>query len=123
MSNYLLHSGKGHDDNPPGRGSGRYPYGSGKRPYQNDDVTRIRYSPSEKTKKVIKIAGISYGTAWVASVAAMITHAIKTADKVRTFTGFNTASNIATAAKFVNNSKISSMKVPVSLLKDMGLLF
>lgn len=32
--NDLLHVGKGHDDNPPGRGSGRYPYGSGKRPYQ-----------------------------------------------------------------------------------------
>lgn len=31
---YLAHSGKGHDDNPPGRGSGRYPYGSGKRPFQ-----------------------------------------------------------------------------------------
>lgn len=26
----LLHYGKGHDDNPPGRGSGRYPWGSGK---------------------------------------------------------------------------------------------
>lgn len=28
--NVLLHYGKGHDDNPPGRGSGRYPFGSGK---------------------------------------------------------------------------------------------
>lgn len=27
---YLEHYGKGHDDNPPGRGSGRYPFGSGK---------------------------------------------------------------------------------------------
>ena len=26
---FIIHSGKGHDDNPPGRGSGRYPYGSG----------------------------------------------------------------------------------------------
>lgn len=25
---YIAHYGKGHDDNPPGRGSGRYPYGS-----------------------------------------------------------------------------------------------
>lgn len=30
-STTLAHSGKGHDDNPPGRGSGRYPYGSGKK--------------------------------------------------------------------------------------------
>jgi hypothetical protein len=28
-SNDLLHFGKGHDDNPPGRGSGRYAWGSG----------------------------------------------------------------------------------------------
>ena len=27
-SNYLAHYGKGHDDNPPGRGSGRWAYGS-----------------------------------------------------------------------------------------------
>lgn len=30
VDNVLLHYGKGHDDNPPGRGSGRYPFGSGK---------------------------------------------------------------------------------------------
>lgn len=35
-SDYLAHYGKGHDDNPPGRGSGRYPYGSGKRPHQHE---------------------------------------------------------------------------------------
>lgn len=39
--NDLLHVGKGHDDNPPGRGSGRYPYGSGSRPYQRE---KTRYS-------------------------------------------------------------------------------
>ena len=33
-SNVLMHIGKGHDDNPPGRGSGRYPFGSGDRPFQ-----------------------------------------------------------------------------------------
>ena len=36
-SNYLAHYGKGHDDNPPGRGSGRYPYGSGKNPKQHEE--------------------------------------------------------------------------------------
>lgn len=30
MSDWIFHVGKGHDDNPPGRGSGRYPWGSGK---------------------------------------------------------------------------------------------
>lgn len=31
----IVHFGKGHDDNPPGRGSGRFPFGSGKRPKQH----------------------------------------------------------------------------------------
>ena len=33
---YLEHDGVAHDENPPGRGSGRYPYGSGKNPYQHE---------------------------------------------------------------------------------------
>lgn len=37
---YLEHYGKGHDDNPPGRGSGRYPFGSGERPFQRDPARR-----------------------------------------------------------------------------------
>ena len=43
MSNYvceqldaILHSGVGHDDNPPGRGSGRYEWGTGQRLHQHD---------------------------------------------------------------------------------------
>lgn len=36
-SDELEHFGIGPDDNPPGRGSGRYPKGSGKHPYQHDD--------------------------------------------------------------------------------------
>lgn len=34
-SNYLKHYGIGPDDNPPGRGSGRYPKGYGERPFQH----------------------------------------------------------------------------------------
>lgn len=43
MENYLMHSGKGHDENPPGRGSGRYPWGSGERQHQHswDTLSRI----------------------------------------------------------------------------------
>ena len=35
MSNELLHYGVGWDDNPPGRGSGRYEHGSGENPDQH----------------------------------------------------------------------------------------
>lgn len=33
---YLMHVGIGHDENPPGRGSGRYAFGSGDNPFQRD---------------------------------------------------------------------------------------
>ena len=33
-SDVVIHEGRGHDDNPPGRGSGLYPWGSGKNPFQ-----------------------------------------------------------------------------------------
>ena len=38
LDSYLEHIGVGADDNPPGRGSGRYPKGSGKNPYQHQTV-------------------------------------------------------------------------------------
>lgn len=46
MSN-LIHTGVAHDDNPPGRGSGRFPYGSGENPGQHEftflsEVDRLR---------------------------------------------------------------------------------
>ena len=37
LDDYLMHYGVGPDDNPPGRGSGRYAKGSGERPYQHDE--------------------------------------------------------------------------------------
>lgn len=39
---YLAHSGKAHDEDPPGRGSGRYPYGSGNRKHQHDWDVKAR---------------------------------------------------------------------------------
>lgn len=44
MNEALMHEGVAHDENPPGRGSGRFAYGSGKNPYQHADdfVTRVR---------------------------------------------------------------------------------
>lgn len=35
----LGHSGVAHDENPPGRGSGRHPFGSGERPYQHEPAS------------------------------------------------------------------------------------
>ena len=33
----LMHVGVGHDDDPPGRGSGRYGYGTGANPLQHEE--------------------------------------------------------------------------------------
>ena len=43
MEEYLMHEGVAHDENPPGRGSGRYPFGSGNRPHQNAWDLKSRY--------------------------------------------------------------------------------
>lgn len=43
MNDYLMHVGVAHDEAPPGRGSGRYPFGSGARPHQHDWDLKARY--------------------------------------------------------------------------------
>ena len=59
---FIAHYGKAHDENPPGRGSGRYPYGSGKkgnhkpRPNNQNNANSTRLSKSEVTKLTTKIS-------------------------------------------------------------------
>lgn len=53
----IVHSGKGHDDNPPGRGSGRYAWGSGKKGQRRKDkliIGKTKYAPykTENGKKI-----------------------------------------------------------------------
>lgn len=45
----LEHYGKAHDDNPPGRGSGRYGWGSGERIFQRDYDIYARYQKLRKS--------------------------------------------------------------------------
>ena len=54
-SSFLAHYGVGIDDNPPGRGSGRYPKGSGENPYQRsknfiDDVRELKRKGLSETQ-------------------------------------------------------------------------
>lgn len=56
-----MHSGKAHDENPPGRGSGRYPYGSGNRIHQHSwdvysRIEKLRASGMEP-KEIAKAMG------------------------------------------------------------------
>lgn len=43
MDDFLMHVGVAHDENPPTRGSGRYPWGSGNRPHQHSWDLLSRY--------------------------------------------------------------------------------
>ncbi len=70
MSFELVHSGVAHDENPPGRGSGRYPYGSGENPGQHQDsflsqVSRLKkrgYTQSEIAKELLGQKGVNKNT-------------------------------------------------------------
>lgn len=48
----LMHSGVAHNANPPGRGSGRYPFGSGKRPFQGLPRSLAKRLKNNKRKSV-----------------------------------------------------------------------
>lgn len=52
--NYLSHEGRGHDENPPGRGSGRYPWGSGKNPRQGTAADMRRAKRTKRQADRIK---------------------------------------------------------------------
>lgn len=76
----LIHYGKAHDDSPPGRGSGRYAFGSGNRPHQHDwDIyARIRkYEAQGMTDKEIANAMGYSSTTQLKAVKQMASNAIK----------------------------------------------
>lgn len=65
-----MHEGVAHDENPPGRGSGRYPYGAGERPHQHAWDLKARYEKlchmidpetgaPYKPKKIAEIMGFT----------------------------------------------------------------
>lgn len=59
---YLFRSGVAHDENPPGRGSGRYPYGSGATPHQHElDFLNSVRSMRKKGQKDSEIAAALLG--------------------------------------------------------------
>lgn len=76
----LVHYGVGPDDNPPGRGSGRYPAGSGERPHQHDwDIyNRIRKLEAQglTAKQIAEEMGYS-STTQLKAVKAMSVAGVK----------------------------------------------
>lgn len=67
---YIAHVGVSKEDGAPGRGSGRYPLGSGDRPYQNHE--EMKAAKREKRKEVIKKIGYgAYKAAWTGLSVAL----------------------------------------------------
>lgn len=67
---YIIHYGVSAEDGPPGRGSGRYPLGSGDRPYQNKEELRaIRREKFKATAK--KVAAGAGKAAWTGVTVAL----------------------------------------------------
>ena len=60
---YLAHYGVGPDDNPPGRGSGRYPKGFGENPYQHDES--LSKTVSDLKKQGLSMSDIARGLGYV----------------------------------------------------------
>jgi hypothetical protein len=72
-SNDLLHFGKGHDDNPPGRGSGRYAWGSGdaKKRAKNLAIGTERLTNRiERANNLADVDRLSAKTGWKYTQAA-----------------------------------------------------
>lgn len=57
MYDELYHSGVAHDEDPPGRGSGRYGYGTGKNPYQHAGVGDFTKFADELRRRLLNDQG------------------------------------------------------------------
>lgn len=69
----LMHVGVGHDDDPPGRGSGRYGYGSGENPYQHgvtfyDKYNRYKHQGLSEVEIAEKMNARNMATGQVSTV-------------------------------------------------------
>ena len=63
----IAHYGKGHDDNPPGVGSGRYPWGSGERLHQHDWDFMSRYKKLKSLSTINPDTGKKYTESEIAA--------------------------------------------------------
>ena len=84
----ILHFGKGHDDNPPGRGSGRFAFGTGKRPHQH-----VAEPSKPKTKEEILRSGSAKE---VLSIHTELTNQ-ELADAVRRLESLNSLGRVSAA--------------------------
>jgi hypothetical protein len=111
----LIHYGKGHDDNPPGRGSGRYAWGSGSKGAKEKETINAY-------KRTIKIASGS------AAVLAGTSIALAAIGSKRAYNAMNVGNvflgeqGISKASSIIKNTTLASkeLKSTATMLAGMA---
>lgn len=114
--NELEHTGVAHDENPPGRGSGRWGWGTGKKAYQHykDWLTRVNRELQENVDYVDENGKRYTGATAVAKRMGMNTTEFRTAKEIATEETRAVARDAALEFRF-NNGKDDSEGIRMSL--------
>lgn len=129
--NDIIHYGKGHNDNPPGRGSGRYAWGSGKK--SSNSLAKNIYNNAYKkepqiTKNVKQAAEMSgskmYGLEHRLKTKESIQRKIETDSKEKSISIQKAASDIKDAIRYTTISNdddfVNNYEKMKSLLDIIG---
>lgn len=110
----LVHSGVGHDDNPPGRGSGRYEWGEGDHAYQRDEgfmgtymkYLRMRDEKGQPLKEIDIAKAMGYrSTAEFRKARSLAKDEEKAATKSKVYKLLNEGKSITEIAKEVGKTE------------------
>lgn len=116
----IMHSGVGHDDDPPGRGSGRYPYGSGARPNQDQEPAKISKNLIDKigNEKIEKAKKISIKTTKVIARALLTVGTTVVVPKIGLL-AFANALSIPAVQNILSNTIVNFTPQILSVAKNM----
>lgn len=113
MNDELYHYGVGAEDGAPGRGSGRYPLGSGKQPHQHpsDILGRIEALKSQGYGKETEIAAaLGMSTTSLRAAKAMAKEEIRSAERARAIELKNQGLTLGAIAKEMGYNNDSSVR-------------
>ena len=111
MDNELFHVGVGHEDNPPGRGSGRYGWGSGDNPYQHQftflsEVKKLRTRGLKDAEIAKMLLGEKATTTNLRAEIAIQTKAQRQANRARALELYDEChGNVSEVARRMSNSE------------------
>lgn len=117
----LVHTGVAHDENPPGRGSGRYEYGSGENPYQHQftflsEVNKLRKSGFTDSEIAKMLLGEKANTTKLRAEIAIQTKAknkVMVSEALKVLDECNGNRSAAARRLGINESSLRSLLDPV----------